>query len=126
VTITTERFDWGIRDILEGRVSYDDVFQALQKSWIEMHWDDVFRRLAVFRPDLTFEFEHRDPTVLARILRASIAKKPHFRYALVVPPGNAANRAHAEEYAADVASADNAVARVFEDETTAFEWLMES
>ena len=125
MTIMMERLDWGIRDTLEGEVSYDDVFQALQKSWVEMDWGTVSRRLAIFRPDLTFSFEDRDPTVLARILRASIANKPSFRYALVVPPGHPINRAHAEEYAADVDRAENAVARVFEDEKAAFDWLTE-
>lgn len=125
MTITVERLEWGIRDTLEGHVTYEDVFRALQKSWLELKWDSVFRRLAVFKPDLEFEFEDKDPTVLARILRASIADKPRFRYALVVPPGHDINRAYAEEYARDVDRADNAVAQVFDDETTALNWLLE-
>lgn len=125
MTITVERYDWGIKDTLEGVVDYQDVFRALQKSWIEMQWDSVFRRLAIFKPDLTFDFEDRDPTVLARILRASIADKTNFRYALVVPPGIPENRAYAEEYASDVDKAENAVARVFDDEQQALAWLLE-
>ena len=125
MAITVERLDWGIRDTLEGHVTYADVFRGLQKSWIELKWDTVDRRLAIFKPDLEFEFEDKDPTVLARILRASIADKPRFRYALFVPPGNDINRAYADEYAHDVDQAPNAVARVFDDEAAALDWLLE-
>jgi len=123
VTITMEKFDWGIRDRLTGRVGYDDVFRALQKSWIELDWDDVNRRLAVFEPDLEFVFADKEPTVLARILRASLTGKRYFRYALVVQPGDGINRAYAEEYARDVDQEENAVARVFECEDEALAWL---
>lgn len=126
MTITIERFDWGIRDTLDGDVDFDDVLRGLEKSWAELDWDDVYRRLAICRPGMTFHFREKDPTILARILRPSLSGKHSFRYALVVPPGETQNLAYAKEYAFDIDQAENAVAHVFNNETEAMEWLLEN
>lgn len=124
VTIIVERFDWGIRDTLDGEVNFEDVLRGLEKSWAELDWDDVYRRLSICKPGLTFHFNEKDPTILARILRPSLSGKHSFRYALVVPPGEAQNLAYAEEYAHDVDQTENAVATVFNNEAEAMEWLL--